>query len=89
MLQLLSQERVANASPCQNINGSVEAISSHLPRPTQDSVQTIRIGLRDVASKTALRVQHLSQATLEQALEIGQLLWQVQRDLKLKEYLVE
>lgn len=88
MLQLLSQERVANASPRQNINGSVEAISSHLPRLTQDSVQSIRIGLRDVASETALQVQHLSQATVEQALEIGQLLWQLQRDLKRKEYKV-
>ena len=43
MLQLLSQERVANASPCQNINGNVEEIGSQLPRPIEDTIESIRI----------------------------------------------
>jgi len=54
--------------------------STHAP------LQNIRVGLRDVATATALSIQHLSQATVEQALEIGQRLWRMQRDLKKKEY---
>lgn len=63
-----------------------ETITSQLPSPTHDAVQSIRIGLRDVASETARNIQQLSQATVEQALEMGQQLWRMQRDLKRKEY---
>ena len=63
-----------------------ETITSQLPSPTHDAVQSIRTGLRDVASETARNIQQLSQATVEQALEIGQQLWRMQRDLKRKEY---
>ena len=63
-----------------------ETITSQLPSPTHDAVQSIRTGLRDVASETARNIQQLSQATVEQALEIGQQLWRMQRDLNRKEY---
>jgi len=98
MLQLLAPEQVAITSiePDQYVEDSIEAIanrsgqgrriapdqhtSSHAP------LQNIRVGLRDVASATALSIQHLSRATVEQALEMGQQLWRMQRELKKKEY---
>lgn len=88
MLQLLSPERVAIAStePSQRVEDSVPSIAPQLPSPTQDALASIRTGLRDVASETARNIQQLSQATVEQALKIGQRLWRMQRNLKRKEY---
>ncbi len=88
MLQLLAQDRVANAAtePSQQLEGDVKTIASQQLLPTLDAVQSIRAGLRDVASETALHIQHLSQATVKQAIAIGQRLWRMQRDLKRKEY---
>lgn len=88
MLQLLAQDRVANAAtePSQQLEGDVKTIASQQLLPTLDAVQSIRAGLHDVASETALHIQHLSQATVEQAIDIGQRLWRMQRDLKRKEY---
>lgn len=88
MLQLFAQEPVANDSieTPEHVENSVPSIAPQLPSPTQDALSSIRIGLRDVANETARNIQQLSQATVEQALEIGQRLWQMQRDLKRKEY---
>ncbi len=88
MLQLLAPERVAIAftEPDQDAEASARAIAPQLSTPAQDHLQTIRIGLRDIASATAVSIRRLSQATVSQALKIGQRLWQMQRDLKRKEY---
>ncbi len=61
-------------------------IAPQMPSPTQDLLQSIRIGWRDLVGETARNVQRLSQATVEQALEMGQQLQRMQRDLKRKEY---
>lgn len=88
MLQLLAPERIVNASTetTQHVDGSGKTLAPSLPSPTQSALNRIRVGLRDVAFKTAHQVQKLSQETVEQALEMGQLLWRMQRDLKRKEY---
>lgn len=90
MLQLLSAERVANASidPTEHVEIGVKSIAPPVPSPTQDALESIRMGLRDVANETARNIQQLSQATVEQAMDIGQRLWRMQRDLKRKEYSV-
>ena len=88
MLQLIAPDRVVNASiePPQHIEVSEKAIAPQLPSPTQDAIENIRTGLRDIANETAHNIQQLSQATVEQAIDIGQRLWRMQRNLKRKEY---
>jgi len=88
MVQLLLPERVAIAStkPDQHLEEGIEALALDQHTSAHAPLQNIRVGLRDVASATALSIQHLSQATVEQALEIGQQLWRMQRELKKKEY---
>ena len=88
MLQLFAQERVVNAStePIQHVDNSVPLIAPQLPFSTNDALETIRTGLCDVANETVHNIQRLSQATVEQAMDIGQRLWRMQRDLKRKEY---
>lgn len=54
--------------------------------PTTDAFQLDRAALREVVSKTATQAQQLSQATVQQALEMGQMFWRMQSDLKRKEY---
>lgn len=73
MLQLLSPDLLAvgSAESCQHPEGSVKTIAYELSSPTHDAIGSIRIGLRDVASETARNIQQLSQATVEQALEIS------------------
>lgn len=61
-------------------------ISLQPPAPTQELLQSIRLGWRDVAASIARNVQGLSQATVEQALEMGKQLWRMQQELKRKEY---
>ena len=69
MLQLLAPDRVPNASTelAQHIEVSEKAIAPQLPSPTQDGLETIRTGLRNLANETAGNIQKLSQATVEQA----------------------
>lgn len=55
------------------------------PQPSE-AIEGIRVVLRDIAYKTALDVRRLSQETVKQALQMGQWLWWMQRDLKRKEY---
>ena len=88
MLQLLTPNWVVNAStePSQHVESSVPSIAPQLPYSTNDALETIRTGLRDVANETVRNIQRLSQATVEQAMDIGQRLWRMQRDLKRKEY---
>jgi len=90
MVQLLSPERVAIADTeaSQHVEASVRKIEI-APEPTtpaQELLQSIRIGWRGLAGETAQNIQSLSQATVEQALEIGQNLCRMQRELKKKEY---
>ncbi len=87
MLQLLAPDRgtIPFIEPVQHIEASEKAIAPQMPSPTQDDLETISTGLRDVANETAHNIKQLSQATVEQALEMGQRLWQMQRDLKRKE----
>lgn len=88
MLQLLAENQVANGSaePSQYVEASVPTDPPSLPSPTHDALESIRIGLREVAFKTAFQVQQLSQETVQKALQMGQQLWRMQRDLKRKEY---
>lgn len=88
MVQLLSPELVAIAStqPVKQVESIAPLIAPQTPRPTQELLGSIRIGWRDVVGETARNIQRLSQATVEQALEMGKQLWQMQRDLKKKEY---
>lgn len=59
---------------------------SQPPAPTTSAVQQIRAVLSGVAFQSATQAQKLSQAIVQQALEMGQLLWRMQIDLKCKEY---
>ena len=88
MVQLLSPEQVANADtdPAQYVEASRTESAPVPPTPAIDLLQGIRIGWRDLAQETAHSISHLSQATVEQVLEIGQKLLRVQKDLKKKEY---
>lgn len=59
------------------------------PQPsssTDDPLQSIRVPLHDIAFQTATKAQQLSQAMVQQALELGQMFWQMQSNLKRKEY---
>ncbi len=88
MVQLLSPERVANAStdPAQYVEASAPALAPVPTTPAPDLLQGIRIGWRDLACGTVQSIRSLSQATVEQALEIGLILLRMQKDLKRKEY---
>jgi len=78
-----AKETSAEAMPTGD---GAPGIAPQTPTPAQELLQSIRIGWRDVAGETARNIQRLSQATVEQALEIGQRLWRIQRDLNKKEY---
>ncbi len=88
MLQLLAPEQVANAStdPAHYVEASVPVLAPVPPTSAQDQLQGIRIGWRDLACGTVQSIRRLSQATVEQALEIGLILLRIQKDLKKKEY---
>ena len=88
MLQLIAPNGVASVSiePPQHVENSVPSIAPQLLSSTNDALETIRRGLRDVANETVRNIQRLSQATVEQAIDIGQRLWRMQQDLKRKEY---
>jgi len=78
-----AKETSAEAMPADD---AAPGIAPQIPSPTQELLQSIRIGWRDVAGETARNIQRLSQATVEHALEMGRQLWRMQRDLKRKEY---
>jgi len=78
-----AKETSAEAMPADD---AAPGIAPQMPSPTQELLQSIRIGWRDLAGETARNIQRLSQATVEQALEMGKQLWRMQRDLKRKEY---
>ena len=61
-------------------------IAPQPPTPAQERLGDIRIDWRDLAGETALVIKRLSQATVEQAMEIGQHLLRMQSDLKKNEY---
>jgi hypothetical protein len=89
MLQLLLPEQVASddAEPDQDVEASRIEIAPPPPPPTvQELLESIRMGWRDKAGETAQLVRRLSQATVEQALEIGRRLLGIQKELKRKEY---
>ena len=88
MLQLISPEQVANADtdPAQYVEASRTELPPVPPTPAIDLLQGIRIGWRDLAQETAICISHLSQASVEQVLQIGQKLLRIQKDLKKKEY---
>ena len=88
MVQLLSPEQVANADtdPAQYVEASRTESTPVPPTPAPDLLQGIRIGWRDLTEETAQRIKRLSQATVEQALEIGIILLRMQKDLKKPEY---
>jgi len=78
-----AKETSAEAMPTNDAAGG---IPPQTPTPTQERLQSIRIGWRDLADETVRNIQRLKQATVEQALEMGKQLWRMQRDLKRKEY---
>jgi hypothetical protein len=57
-------------------------------RKMPSSQESIRVGLRDVASENALVIKQLAQKAVEQALQMGKRLLQMNNDLKRKEYKV-
>ena len=55
-------------------------------RKIPSSPESIRVGLRDVASENAIAIKQLAQKAVEQALQMGKRLRQMNNDLKRKEY---
>lgn len=74
--------------------GSKSAIAPDLHTAAQPAdatvipavLESIRVGLRNVAFENAQSIRKLAQGTVEQALQMGHELWRMNIDLKRKEY---
>ena len=94
-LLLPKQVTIVSTEPSEHVEARVKGIDQGsvpkaiAPQPltaAQELLQNISIGWRDLAGENAESIRRLSQATVEKALEIGQRLWRMQRDLKKRDY---